>query len=49
MNSNVLEITPSLNLTETEADEGIAILDSAIQDVIDGKVSDDAIADFEGW
>jgi len=49
MNSNVLEITPSLNLTETEADEGIAILDRAIQDVIDGQVSDDAIADFEGW
>jgi len=49
MFSNVLEITPPLILTEAEADEGVALLDQALSDVEEGKVSDDAIARYAGW
>ncbi len=49
MRSNVLELTPPLVLTETEADQAVAILDQAIGDVAGGKVSDTHIAGFEGW
>ncbi len=46
---NVLEITPPLIMTEAEIDEGVAILDQAISDVVAGKVSDAAIAKYAGW
>lgn len=46
---NVLEITPPLILTRAEIDEGVAILHQAIRDVLDGKVSDEAVAAFAGW
>lgn len=46
---NVIEITPPLILDDAEIDEGIAILDQAIADVLDGRVSDDDIATFAGW
>jgi 4-aminobutyrate aminotransferase len=46
---NVLEITPPLILTRDEIDEGVAILDRAIADVLDGRVSDEAIAAYAGW
>jgi len=36
-------------LTHEEIDEGVAILDQAVADVLAGKVSDKAIAEFEGW
>jgi 4-aminobutyrate aminotransferase len=49
MFSNVLEITPPLLLTRAEADAGVAILDQAISDVADGKVSDEIIARYAGW
>lgn len=49
MNSNVLELTPPLNLSSAEADEGVEILDRAIHDVTNGHVPDDAIRAFEGW
>lgn len=49
MRSNVLEITPPLCLTEADADEGIAILDRALDDVAAGRVADDAIAAYAGW
>jgi 4-aminobutyrate aminotransferase len=49
MFSNVLEITPPLILTEAEADEGVALLDQALSDVEEGRVSDDAIARYAGW
>lgn len=46
---NVLEITPPLILTREQIDEGVAILDRAIADVLDGKVSDETVARFAGW
>ena len=49
MESNVLEITPPLCLTAAEADEGVAILDRALDDVEQGRVADDALADYAGW
>jgi len=49
MNSNVLEMTPPLNLRKKEVDEAVEILDRAMTDVTAGKVSDDDIRPFEGW
>lgn len=49
MNSNVLEMTPPLNLSPDEVDEGLEILGRAMADVADGKVHDDAVSAFEGW
>jgi len=46
---NVLEITPPLILTRDEIDEGVAILDRAIADVLDGKISDETVASYAGW
>jgi 4-aminobutyrate aminotransferase len=46
---NVLEITPPLILTRAEIEEGAGILRQAVQDVLDGKVSDEAVAAFAGW
>ena len=46
---NVLEITPPLILRREEIDEGVAILDQAIADVLAGKVSDETVAQFAGW
>ncbi len=47
--SNVLEITPPLIMTEAEVDEGVAILDRALTDVAEGRVSDQQVAEFAGW
>ena len=47
--SNVLEITPPLIMTRDEIDEGVAILESAVRDVVEGKVSDEDVAAYAGW
>lgn len=47
--SNVLEFTPPLTLTESEAREGLAILDQALADVAAGRVDEALLADFSGW
>lgn len=47
--SNVLEFTPPLTLTESEAREGLAILDQALADVAAGRVDETLLADFAGW
>jgi 4-aminobutyrate aminotransferase len=49
VNSNVLEFTPPLTLSEAEADEGIDILDTALADVAAGRVDEAAAAKFAGW
>lgn len=49
MNGNALEITPPLIITDAEIDEGVKILDQAIEDVLAGKVPDEAVAKFAGW
>ncbi len=49
LNSNVLELTPPLILNRADVDEAIDILDRAIGDVEEGRVSDDTIKEFAGW
>ena len=49
MSSNVLEFTPSLNLTRGEVDEAVEIVGIALTDAADGRVPDAALAGFEGW
>ncbi|MEP7453610.1 aspartate aminotransferase family protein [Phyllobacterium sp. SB3] len=49
LKANVLEFMPPLTLTEKEACEGIDIVDRAIGDVLDGKVSDESVAPFIMW
>ncbi|MCZ6720527.1 MAG: aspartate aminotransferase family protein [Proteobacteria bacterium] len=46
---NVLELTPSLLLSEDEAREGLDILDRAFGDVAAGKISDETVAPFMMW
>jgi len=49
LHSNVLEITPPLVITKEEADRGLEILEEALRDVQEGKVSQEEIARFAGW
>jgi 4-aminobutyrate aminotransferase len=49
VNSNVLEVTPPLPLTQDEALAGVALLDQALTDVTQGRIAKDAIAAFAGW
>jgi len=49
LHSNVLEITPPLIISRKEIDQGLEILEESINDVLAGKISDEAIAKFAGW
>jgi 4-aminobutyrate aminotransferase len=46
---NVLEITPPLILSRDQIDEGVAVLGQAIADVLDGRISDETVAQYAGW
>lgn len=46
---NVLEITPPLVLTETQALHGAEILGAAIGDAVAGKIDDEEVAKYAGW
>ena len=45
----MLELTPPLTISEDEIDEGLSILDRALEDVAAGRVSDEDIAAYAGW
>lgn len=47
--SNVLELTPPLTLTAAEAEEAVALLGQAFDDLADGRIPEDAAAGFAGW
>lgn len=49
MHSNVLEITPPLVLTREEAEEGVAIIAHALEDVAAGRVDPAVLDGFDGW
>lgn len=49
MNSNVLEMTPPMTITDQDIDAALDILDRAFDDVGAGRVSDSVLADFAGW
>jgi 4-aminobutyrate aminotransferase len=49
VNSDVLELTPPLTLTDAEADEGVNMLDAALADVAAGRVDEAAAAAYAGW
>jgi 4-aminobutyrate aminotransferase len=46
--SNVIELTPALTITEEELDAGIDILERAIGDVENGLVPDSLVRDYTG-
>jgi 4-aminobutyrate aminotransferase len=49
LRGNVLELTPPLTLSRAEAEEGIDIIDRAMTDVTQGRVSDADVAPFMMW
>jgi 4-aminobutyrate aminotransferase len=49
VSSNVLEFTPPLTLTKSEADAGVELLDQALTDVVAARVDGTALAAFAGW
>lgn len=49
LRGNVLEFTPPLTLTEEEAEEGAAIIDQSLHDVLAGRVSDADVAPYMMW
>lgn len=49
VNSNVLELTPPLTLTQEEARSGLDILDRALADAAGGRVDPRKLEAFQGW
>ena len=49
LRSNVLELTPALNVSDAEVEEGVDIIDRALADVTRGLVSDADVAPFMMW
>lgn len=49
VHSNVLELTPPLTLTGSEALAGVGILEQALADVQNGRVDESVLAGYAGW
>ena len=49
LDDNVLEITPPLNVSEAEIEEGLDIIDRALGDAASGVVADDSVQAFMNW
>ena len=49
IHSNVIELTPALNITKSIAVQGLAILEKALSDVVEGEVEPNGCQDFSGW
>jgi 4-aminobutyrate aminotransferase len=49
MDSNVLELTPAMTLSDGEIDQALDALGQAIGDVEEGRVPDDIASGFAGW
>ena len=49
MRSNVLEFTPPLTLSESEVEEGLAIIDQAMRDVANGLIADAEVEPYMMW
>jgi len=49
LHANVLELTPPLILKPEEAEQAVAIVEKAIDDVEHGRVSDKKTNGFKGW
>lgn len=49
LDSNVIEITPPLNINREDVLQGLEIFEKALEDVLAGKVPDSAIKDYKGW
>ena len=49
MESNVLELTPPLTITQDELEQALDILDHALSDLADGKIGLDIASGFTGW
>ena len=47
--SNVLELTPPITLSAAEVQQGLQILDQALDDVAAGRVDDAALSGYAGW
>jgi 4-aminobutyrate aminotransferase len=49
LRGNVLRLVPSLVITKDQLETAVSILDGAITDVEEGRVTDDAVAQLKGW
>lgn len=49
LGKSTLRIAPPLCLRKEQADQAIAIIDTAIGDVVSGKIPNEKIEDYHGW
>lgn len=49
LNGTTLRVQPPLVITTEQMDEAIEILRCILQDLQDGKISDDVLAEIQGW
>ena len=49
LGESVLRVCPAFNLSQSEADRALEIIDSALNDVEKGKIPDSAVASLSPW